>query len=236
MYLHDSYKLICCCRSDVPRYYVYSKGRIVNDTFDLLGYAWDDMVAFYTGCSFSWECALLEAGLELRNVTEKKLVSLYQSNAQTHSVGLFSGAVTVTMRPFLEDTLERVVEITAQFSDAHGAPIHIGDPSRIGIRLDRLQKGDRVEVKDGEVPVFWACGFTNVAALANASQSLQTFGLVILPSPSLPLIPYTGKYLQNFMNRMGYLGNKIFTKSTYVMCMRASHIFCKFNFSRVIEN
>lgn len=156
----------------MPRYCVYSKGRVVEDTFDLLGFAWDDMVAFYVGCSFSWERALLEAGLEIRNITEKKTVSMYQSSIKTHSVGSFSGAMTVSMRPFPKDVLTRVVEITAQFADAHGAPIHIGDPSRIGIRLDQLQSGDEVEVKVGEVPVFWACGVTNATAVANASQSL----------------------------------------------------------------
>lgn len=150
---------------------MYSKGRLVEDTctLDLLGFAWDDCVTFYTGCSFSFESALLEAGLEVRNLSEGKQVSIYQSNIMTHPVGDFSCPMTVTMRPFLEESLERVVDITAQFPDSHGAPIHIGDPSRIGVELNRLQSGEEVEVKSGEVPVFWACGVTNSNALSSAS-------------------------------------------------------------------
>lgn len=150
---------------------MYSKGRLVEDTLDLLGFAWDDCTTFYTGCSFSFERALLEAGLEVRNLTEGKQVSMYQSNIMTHPVGTFSCPLTVTMRPFPEDCLHRVVQITAQIPDAHGAPIHIGDPSHIGVQLDRLQRGEEVEVKSGEVPVFWGCGVTNSSALASASQS-----------------------------------------------------------------
>ena len=167
--LHVIHSCVCPFRSDIPRYCVYSKGRVVEDTFDLLGFSMDDYTSFYAGCSFSWENALQEAGLEIRNITERKTVSIYQSNINTYAVGEFSGLMTVTMRPFPQNELEKVFEITAQFPEAHGAPIHIGDPSRIGVKLNCLYKGDLVEVKDGEVPVFWACGVTNVAALANAS-------------------------------------------------------------------
>ena len=161
----------CICRSDLPRYCVYSKGRVVEDTFDLLGFAWDDWVTFYTGCSFSWESALLEAGLEIRNLTEGKQVSIYQSNIMLFPVESFSCLMVVTMRPFSEDVLDKVVEITAQFPNSHGAPIHIGDPSRIGVQLDQLHRGEIVEVKEGEVPVFWACGVTNANAIASAGQT-----------------------------------------------------------------
>ena len=160
---------MCLSRSDAPRYRIYSKGNPVEDTFDILGFSLDDYTSFYVGCSFSWENALQEAGLELRNITERKTVSMYKTNISTHTVGGFSGLMTVSMRPFPQTELEKVFEITAQFPEAHGAPIHIGDPSRIGVKLNSLYKGDLVEVKDGEVPVFWACAITNVAALANAS-------------------------------------------------------------------
>ena len=142
-------------------------------TFDLLGFGWEDMVTFYCGCSFSWESALLEAGLEIRNLAEGKQVSMYLSDIPTRPVGSFSGPMSVTMRPFPEDALGKVFEITAQFPDAHGAPIHIGDPSHIGIRLDRLHKGDMVEIKNGEVPVFWGCGVTNLSAIASTSQGFS---------------------------------------------------------------
>ena len=154
----------------MPRYCVYSRGRLVEDTFDLLGHSTDDHVSFYVGCSFSFESSLQEAGLEIRNISEGKSVSMYQSNVVTHAVGGFSGLMTVTMRPFPREELERVFEITARFPDAHGAPVHLGDPARIGVELGHIQRGEMVEVREGEVPVFWACGITNQAAIASASQ------------------------------------------------------------------
>ena len=194
-------------RSDLPRYRVYSQGRIVEDTFDLLGFAWDDWVTFYTGCSFSWESALLQAGLEIRNLTEGRQVSMYQSNIMLCPIGMFSCVMAVTMRPFSENALEKVFEITAQFPDAHGAPIHIGDPSRIGVQLDQLHGGEMVEVTEGEVPVFWACGVTIASAIASAGQTAISQSdadtlccdrslfsslppsLFLFFSPSLPLSP-----------------------------------------------
>jgi uncharacterized protein YcsI (UPF0317 family) len=49
----------------------------------------------------------------------------------------------------------------ARFPRAHGTPVHFGDPAALGIRdLGRPDYGDAVEVRAGEVPVFWACGVT----------------------------------------------------------------------------
>ncbi|HET9142671.1 D-glutamate cyclase family protein, partial [Actinophytocola sp.] len=49
---------------------------------------------------------------------------------------------------------------------AHGVPVQIGDAAGLGIRdLDRPDFGDAVEIRPGEVPVFWACGVTPQAAL-----------------------------------------------------------------------
>ena len=51
--------------------------------------------------------------------------------------------------------------------EVHGAPVHIGDPSQIGISdLSRPDYGDAVEVMPDELPVFWACGVTPQAAIA----------------------------------------------------------------------
>jgi len=76
-----------------------------------------------------------------------------------------------TMRPIPKDLLAKTVAITAQFTNAHGAPIHIGDPARIGIRdITKPDDGDQVTVRDGEVPVFWACGVTVKEAVAAISE------------------------------------------------------------------
>jgi uncharacterized protein YcsI (UPF0317 family) len=50
--------------------------------------------------------------------------------------------------------------------DVHGAPVHVGSPSSLGIDdLSRPDFGDPLEIADGDVPVFWACGVTPQAAL-----------------------------------------------------------------------
>jgi uncharacterized protein YcsI (UPF0317 family) len=44
--------------------------------------------------------------------------------------------------------------------------VHVGDPAALGITdLDRPDFGDPVDIRDGEVPVFWACGVTPQAAV-----------------------------------------------------------------------
>ena len=49
------------------------------------------------------------------------------------------------------------------------APVHIGDPAAIGIRdIHKPDAGDAVDIRDGEVPVFWACGVTPQAVAMEA--------------------------------------------------------------------
>ena len=180
-YLSSSVSSYFPFRTDLPRYCVFSKGRLVEDTFDLLGFGWEDFVSFYIGCSFSFERALLEAGLELRNLTEKKDVSIHKSNIGLFPVGPFDCSMAVSMRPFTQDVLPRVVEITAQFPYAHGAPIHIGDPARIGVSLTDLVLETVMEtvkvaqvpmtMKEDEVPVFWGCGVTGRFAITSSSKN-----------------------------------------------------------------
>ena len=56
---------------------------------------------------------------------------------------------------------------------AHGGPVHWGDHGELGIAdLSAPDFGDAVTIKPGEVPVFWACGVTPQAALAEAALPL----------------------------------------------------------------
>ncbi len=157
----------------MPRYRVYSKGRLVDDTFDLLGFDWDNRATFYLGCSFTFEKALEEAGIEVRNLQDGKNVAMYRSSVRTHPIGDFDCEVFVSMRPFPKHLLSKVVAITFEFPDTHGAPIHIGDPARIGIEdIHRPTEGDPSTICGDDVPVFWACGATVALAVASASESI----------------------------------------------------------------
>jgi uncharacterized protein YcsI (UPF0317 family) len=47
--------------------------------------------------------------------------------------------------------------------------VHFGVSRAIGSRdITRPDFGDQVRIKDGEIPVFWACGVTPQAVLMNA--------------------------------------------------------------------
>jgi len=160
-------------RSDVPRYHVFRDGEKKGDVTDIRDLWTKDMVAFAIGCSFSFEEALIDAGIPLRYVAEGKNVAMYLTNIQTEPSGPFRGPMAVSMRPLTPANTERAVKITSRFPRAHGAPVHIGDPSKIGIAdIDRLFAGDRVEVKPGELPVFWACGITPQAAVLAAKPPI----------------------------------------------------------------
>jgi uncharacterized protein YcsI (UPF0317 family) len=77
--------------------------------------------------------------------------------------------MVVTMRPIPSEQVTRTVQITSRYAFVHGAPIHIGDPSKIGIRnLRQPDFGDPVTIRKGETPVFWACGVTPQAVVMKA--------------------------------------------------------------------
>jgi uncharacterized protein YcsI (UPF0317 family) len=166
------------CR-DLPRYRIFRNGKPAGEATDVTDLFTPDMVSFLLGCSFSFENAMQAAGLPIRNIEEKKNVSMYITDRQCMPAGPFSSPLVVSMRPLTLEQAIRAVQITTRFHLTHGAPVHIGDPGAIGIRdLTRPDFGDAVSIRKGEVPVFWACGVTS--GLAATSASLP---LVITHSP-----------------------------------------------------
>jgi uncharacterized protein YcsI (UPF0317 family) len=156
-------------RSDVPRYRVFRDGVAVDECEDIQALWRDDLVVFALGCSFSFEEALLADGLDVRNVSEGVNVPMYRTSLPCVSAGAFAGNLVVSMRPFLAADAIRAVQICTRFPSVHGAPVHLGDPARIGIdALETPDFGDPVTLYDGELPVFWACGVTPQVALENA--------------------------------------------------------------------
>jgi len=156
-------------RTDVPRYRVWRHGELVDEPICIEPLWRDDLVTFVIGCSFSFEQALLDAGLPLRHVEQGRNVAMYRTSIATDAAGPFSGPLVVTMRPLRASAVIRAVQVTSRFPTVHGAPVHIGDPSLIGITdLSRPDYGDAVEVLPDEMPVFWACGVTPQAAIEQA--------------------------------------------------------------------
>ena len=156
-------------RTDVPRYRVWNDGTVVAEPTDIKHLWRDDLVTFILGCSFSFEEALMQDGLELRHISLGVNVPMFRTSIPCVSVGQFQGRLVVSMRPFKAADAIRAVQITTRFPSVHGAPVHMGRPDLIGIMdINAPDYGDPVPVHDDEIPVFWACGVTPQAAIAAA--------------------------------------------------------------------
>ena len=162
--------------TDIPQYNIYEKGALLGSKFDIRG-EWDTnhSVAFLIGCSFSFEAALERAGLTPRQIEMGCNVPMYETNVKLNPAGVFTGAKqVVSMRPYLPKDIERVRDITRPFVKTHGEPIAWGweTVQEFGIKvIDKPEFGDKVDFRDGEVPVFWGCGVTpQVAVMAAADK------------------------------------------------------------------
>jgi uncharacterized protein YcsI (UPF0317 family) len=156
-------------RTDVPRYRVWRRGELIEEPTDIGAHWRDDLVTFVLGCSFSFEQALLDAGLSMRHIDQNLNVAMFRTSIATEAAGPFHGPLVVTMRPLRASAAIRAIQITSRFPDVHGAPVHLGNPALIGIRdLGKPDYGDAVNVMPDELPVFWACGVTSQAAVIQA--------------------------------------------------------------------
>jgi uncharacterized protein YcsI (UPF0317 family) len=152
-------------RTDLPSYRVYRHGELAEVRSDITSLWRDDLVAFLIGCSFTFEQALLRAGVPVRHLELGRNVPMYRTTRPCAPAGSFHGPLVVSMRPIPAGLVEKARSITAAYPHMHGAPVHAGDPADLGIRdLDAPDYGDPVPVREGEVPVFWACGVTPQAA------------------------------------------------------------------------
>lgn len=156
-------------RTDVPAYNIYRNGRLDISVTNIAEIWRDDFVVFTLGCSFTFEHALLDAGINLWHIDNDRTVPMFRSSIETTPAGPFSGKMVVSMRSVCEERVDEVIEISRRFPLAHGAPVHVGDPKAIGITdLSSPDWGDPAPVGANEVPVFWACGVTPQVAIKAA--------------------------------------------------------------------
>ena len=161
-------------RTDVSKYRIYRNGLVTDEVSDILSHWRNDFAAFLLGCSFTFENALLKAGVPVRNVEHCCNVPMYITNIPCKDAGIFKGPMVVSMRPIPEDRVVKAVQVTSRYPAVHGGPIHIGCPKAIGITdLERPDFGDPVPIHLGEVPVFWACGVTPQAVAMAAKPPLM---------------------------------------------------------------
>lgn len=160
-------------RTDFPKYRIYRHGTLEEEVGDISGVWEDDMVGFLIGCSFSFEGALLANDVPVRHIEDGHNVPMYRTNIACQNAGSLSGPMVVSMRPMPAEKVVRAVQVTSRFPAVHGAPVHIGDPRQIGIHdIDRPDFGEPSAIRDGEIPVFWACGVTPQAVAMQAKPEL----------------------------------------------------------------
>ncbi|MGB3178396.1 MAG: putative hydro-lyase [Albidovulum sp.] len=156
-------------RTDVSKYRVFRDGTLSDEVTDICDVWADDFVTVALGCSFTFENALQRNGIPVRHVEKGLNVPMFRSNIKLVPAGRFGGKMVVTMRPIPEAQVAQAREISRRYPQAHGAPIAVGDPAQLGIHdLSQPDWGDAVEIRPGEVPVYWACGVTPQNVLLDA--------------------------------------------------------------------
>lgn len=160
-------------RTDIPLYRVYESGELVAEVTDARDHWRDDLVTFVIGCSFTFEHPLLEAGVPVRHITAGRNVPMYLTSTRCRPAGQLSGPLVVSMRAIPSSLVADAVRVSSRYPAVHGAPVHVGDPSALGIAdMAAPDFGDPPVLEDGDVPVFWACGVTPQAMLMESRPDI----------------------------------------------------------------
>lgn len=171
-------------RTDIPGYRVFRDGVLTEERAEVTDLWRDDFVSFIIGCSFTFESALLDNGVPVAHIEQGRNVPMYRTNVPTTPAGKFHGPMVVSMRPIPANQVADAVRITSRYPSVHGAPVHVGDPSAIGIDdLAHPDFGDAVDIAPGTVPVFWACGVTPQSVVMSSRP-----GLAITHAPGYMLV------------------------------------------------
>ena len=182
-------------RTDLPRYRLFVYGAHTDSATDATAWWREDLVSVLLGCSFSFEAALMQAGLPVRHIEQGRNVPMYVTDHACEPAGDFAGPLVVSMRPMPAALVEQARRLTEAYPQAHGGPVHVGDPAELGISdLHAPDFGDAVSIHDGEVAMFWACGVTPQLAIANAAPEIAIThepGHMFITDllPPLPQIP-----------------------------------------------
>ena len=161
-------------RTDVPKYRIYEDGQLVEEPTDIEAWWRPDLVSFLIGCSFTFERALLDAGLQLAHLDQGRNVPMYVTGRECIPSGPFAGPMVVSMRPYRAEHIPLAVAISGRYPTMHGAPVHVGDPDSLGVKdLNDPEFGDPIEIGEDQVPVFWACGVTPQAVAMSARPPLM---------------------------------------------------------------
>ncbi|KAI5846227.1 hypothetical protein DFP73DRAFT_545296 [Morchella snyderi] len=163
-------------RMDLPKYNIYVGGELQTPAgvLDITKEWSDDHIGFLIGCSYSFETALVRAGLPPKHTlcVPPRTVPMFRTAVPLCPAGMFTrGVMVVSMRAYPAGRVEEVRDITRRFRRQHGEPVAWGwdGAERLGVaekvREGRVDFGEWVEVGEDEVPVFWGCGVTPQVAV-----------------------------------------------------------------------
>lgn len=160
-------------RTDAPQYRIYEHGELIDSPASAVDYWRDDLVSFIIGCSFTFEHPMVQAGVPVRHLEAGRNVPMYETSLACRPAGSLSGNLVVSLRMIPASQVADAVRITSRYPAVHGAPVHIGDPSLIGIDdINNPDFGDAPLSEPGDVPVFWACGVTPQAMVMSSKPPL----------------------------------------------------------------
>lgn len=177
-------------RTDFPQYRIYHKGKLQGTANNCLKQWQDGYVGFLIGCSYSFEGALIEAGLPPKNMIRGTNVTMYKTSKIMDPAGVFVGCpYVVSMRPYKKKDIDTVRKVTSKYALTHGEPIDWGydGANRLGIHnLNTPDYGDPIDIQEDEIPVFWGCGVTPQLAVETLGDIIETE--VISHSPGCMLV------------------------------------------------
>jgi len=151
------------------RYSIYRNGKLEEEVTDVTDHWPKDSVAFLIGCSFSYDGALMNAGIPLKSANQGKNVPMYKTNLKCRPAGSLNGNMVVSMKPIPALQISKHIEITSKYTHAHGGPVAVGSASAIGIDdINTPEWGESIDVDHDEVPVFHACGVTPQSVLVDS--------------------------------------------------------------------
>ena len=147
-------------RTDLPKYRIFKNGELVDEPTDATSYWSDDLVAFLIGCSLSFDWALKAANVSFRYLGD------YTTNIPLVAAGRFCGHMVCSCRvfPTSYDAM-RAIQISSRHIAFHGPPVHIGDPTLIGV--NNIGEPDTFvppwptsPPEPHEIVMLWGCGVT----------------------------------------------------------------------------
>ena len=109
-------------RTDVPKYRIFRDGELEAEVETIKDIWSDDLVTFLLGCSFSFENALREIGIDLPHWGTGENVAMFKTSVDTVPAGPFSGPMVVSMRWIPQDKVVTSVQATSRFPAAPVSP------------------------------------------------------------------------------------------------------------------